>query len=152
MDNASDRLRYLYGLGGLGDASLTLTPELMRRVTSREGLQTMIRAQVTASGDPDPTNDQQWSEADASACDCALAEAQSVFQLAPDVMSTMQAACYENPASFVVALQEQAAAQGVSLDVARCGGGGVWYKDPKKLAFAVAGGAGLLAAVWLVMR
>lgn len=156
MHHATDRLRYLYGLNGLGDAPvLQISPELMRMsLQSPASRQWMAQMFATASGSPDPTNVQQMGQQDASRCECALRETASHFQFGTEVMRDMQAACAADPEGFLVALDQQVRAQGVTLDYARCGGNGAaaWYKDPKKLGLAAVAGAAGIGLLWMVFR
>ena len=161
-NRASDQLRYLYGLNGLGDLgafsfspramSLVMSPSMVTQAIRDPQTRMFMQSMVTASGSPDPTNDQQTAAVVAQTCDCALAEIQRVFSLQPAELGTLRSACNNDPEGFLVALQQQAAAQGVTIDATNCGGGGPWHKDPKKLALAGAAGVAGIALLWWVMK
>jgi hypothetical protein len=159
MHYASEQLRSLYGLGGLGDltfATMTQRTIAMPLPSAAQMMtQTALQNMITASGDPDPTNPQQESDQTAGVCDCAISEAARVFSLPANMLPQLNQACAADPASFVVQLQQQAATQGVRLDVANCGRGGAlaqpWYKEPKNLAIGAAG-VGALAILWMAFR
>ena len=119
------------------------------QLATNAGMQSFI----TASGDPDPTNPQQISDQAAEMCNCAISEASRVFSLDPSMLPQLTQACAADPGAFVVQLQQQAATQGVRLNVANCGAGGAqpWYKQPKNLAIGAAAVGGL-AILWMAFR
>lgn len=152
------RHRYLYGLGGLADAFtpvFQLDSSLVERSTPE--LSALMSRLITASGQPDPTNPQQQGAQQAATCDCAIRTAQAHFNIPPDALSQLNQACSADPASFVVALQQQANDQGVTLDFSTCGGNGggnggnggngaPWYKQTRTWLI----GGGIVAGVALL--
>ena len=166
MHHASNQLRYLYGLNGLGDVGIP-GPALNTgvRMPSRNvmslpgpdassiGVRDLVRSMFTASNSPDPTNPNQEQDDTAATCGCAISSAASLFTLPPELVRDMNIMCANNPPAFIAALQQQAMDAGVALDIANCGNGNgtPWYKQPKNLAIgaAVLGGGALL---WMVFR
>lgn len=158
MHEASNRLRYLYGLGGLGDLNLQLDNRTIMAAMSSPQIQNLAMQgqMITASGSADPTNPQQEGVNTAAVCNCAISEAERLFSVPTSARQQLQMSCASDPMAFLAALQQQARMQGVNFDVAACArgetpAGAAWYKDPKKLGLAAVVGAVGIFGVWMAV-
>lgn len=167
MHDASNRLRYLYGLGGLSDGlggspglgiQLQFNNQMLVAAMSsfqqqNIGLQDRM---FTASDAADPTNPQMEGVSTAAVCNCAISEAERLFSVPAAARQQLQMSCAGDPMGFLAAMQAQARAQGFDFDAPACArgetpAGAAWYKDPKKLGLAAVVGAVGLFGLWVAV-
>lgn len=158
MYDARDRLRHMYGpggladlasgLGGLGDMNIFFDRAVAQNavVNSRQVVTAVLAQQAS-----NPGFNEHPPEIDVNArCDCLAAGIDQAFGPTPGQMAQLRAACQQDVVGFEEALRMQAQQQGVSIPACNGANGGAseaWYKQPKWWAVGLLGIVGVGAII-----